>query len=126
MEKTEQPEPSWRNLFDLELIEFVLHDTARARRALSYAETLDRLGYAFSRPKMRALCVALAEVDRRARLRGEPPLAVLVVRAADGLPGAGWWIAAERRRYRGPLEGPAALAYIKRRQGEAFRFWRTR
>ena len=50
---------------------------------------------AFTRPKMRALCKVLSVVDEEAEARGEPELAVLVVRQSDGLPGQGWWI--ERR-----------------------------
>ena len=61
--------------------------------ALSYAELLERLGYHFSRPKMRALCAVLGDVDREAEARGEPELAVLVVRQSDGIPGQGWWVA---------------------------------
>ena len=83
--------PAWRSLFDIQLIEMVLHDAARSGKALSYAEALYHLGHNFSRPKMRAMCTALNEVDARARRQGEPGLAVLVVRASDGLPGAGWW-----------------------------------
>lgn len=122
----EGPSPVWRQLFNIELIEMVLQSAAQKGTALSYSETLDRLGYAFSRPKMRALCVALAEVDARARQRDEPPLAVLVVRASDGLPGAGWWVDKDRRAYSGPYEGPKAAAYIRRKQNEAFRYWRQR
>ena len=122
--KTEQPSPSWRRLFDIGLIEAVLQDAARHKTALSYAATLNSLGYDFSRPKMRALCTALNEVDARARTRGEPPLAVLVVRASDKLPGAGWWIDKDRRSYRGATVGSEALAYIKRKQAEAFKYWR--
>ena len=66
---------------------------AKAGVALSYGELLEHLGYRFSRPKMRQLCVMLGEIDREAELRGEPELAVLVVRASDGLPGQGWWVA---------------------------------
>ena len=120
------PDPGWRTLLDIPLIEAVLRDAASRSRALSYAETLDALGHAFSRPKMRALCVALSEVDARARRNGEPPLAVLVVRASDGLPGAGWWVAHDRARYTGPRDGPPALAYIRRLQARAFRHWRAK
>ena len=116
--------PFWHSLFNIELIETVLQDAARSGKALSYAETLYFLGHNFSRPKMRALCVALGEVDARAKLRSEPALAVLVVRASDGLPGAGWWMEKNRRRYQGSWEGPEAQAYIKKKQYEAFRFWR--
>lgn len=114
---------AWQNLFNIEMIEMVLRDAARSGKALSYAETLYYLGYDFSRPKMRALCIALGEVDARAKQQGQPALAVLVVRASDGIPGAGWWIDKDRKRYQGPWEGPQALTYIKKKQNEAFRFW---
>ena len=75
---------------------------------------------------MRALCLALDEIDERARRNNEPGLAVLVVRVSDGLPGAGWWVAKDRRRYNGSFEGPEAQAYIKKKHSEAFRFWRSK
>lgn len=120
----ELPGPLWERLFDLAHIEALLQASAAEGRAISYAETLNCLGMDFSRPKMRALCVALGEVDRRAKARGEPALAVLVVRASDGLPGAGWWIDKNDRIYKGPTEGPKAEAYIKRLQKKAFDYWR--
>ncbi len=120
----EGPSPAWAKLFDVKLIELVLQGAAQDGKALSYAETLNRLGYDFSRPKMRALCAALNEVDNRARQNKQPLLAVLVVRASDGLPGAGWWVEKERR-YQGTREGPEAEAYIRRRQKEAFRYWKA-
>lgn len=101
---------------------------ARAGTALTYAELLERLGYHFSRPKMRALCAVLGEVDRDAEARGEPELAVLVVRQSDGIPGQGWWVAggARERGYLGPWEGPDAKAFIAAVQGETFAFWQSR
>ncbi len=66
--------------------------SAMAGQPITYSELLGHLGYAFSRPKMRALCRTLAAVDAEAEGRGEPELAVLVVRQSDGLPGQGWWI----------------------------------
>ena len=65
---------------------------AAAGHALTYSELLEHLGYGFSRPKMRALCKTLGVVDRDAENRGEPELAVLVVRQSDCVPGPGWWI----------------------------------
>ena len=83
---------------------------AAAGHALTYSELLERLGYDFSRPKMRALCVVLGAVDEEAEARGEPELAVLVVRQSDGLPGQGWWVAggAEKHGHEGSWEGPKA------------------
>lgn len=101
---------------------------AQAGHALTYSELLERLGYAFSRPKMRALCVILGDVDRDAEARGEPELAVLVVRQSDGLPGQGWWVAGggRSRGYQGPWEGPEAKRFIDAVQGETFAWWQSR
>ena len=101
---------------------------AQAGHALTYAELLERLGYSFSRPKMRALCAVLGDVDRDCEARGEPELAVLVVRQSDGIPGQGWWVAggARSRDYRGPWEGPEAKSFIRTVQSETFAFWQSR
>jgi len=100
---------------------------AQAGVALTYAELLERLGYHFSRPKMRQLCVVLADVDRDADARGEPELAVLVVRQSDGLPGQGWWVGGggSARDYAGPWEGPEAARFIRVVQAETFAFWQS-
>lgn len=100
---------------------------ARAGTALTYAELLEQLGYAFSRPKMRQLCAILGVVDEVGASRGEPELAVLVVRQSDGLPGQGWWVAGggRSRGYNGPWEGPEAARFIARVQAETFAFWRS-
>ena len=106
-----------------------LHLVAAARvgTALTYSEMLERLGYAFSRPKMRALCSILGAVDEDAAARGEPELAVLVVRQSDGLPGQGWWVAggARARGYEGPWVGPDARTFIAGVQAETFAWWQS-
>jgi len=101
---------------------------ASAGVALSYGELLERLGYHFSRPKMRALCAVLGDVDREAEARGEPELAVLVVRASDRIPGQGWWVAGGARQhgYEGPWEGPEAARFIAAVQAETFAYWKSR
>lgn len=101
---------------------------AQAGVALSYGELLEHLGYRFTRPKMRALCAMLDEIDREAEVRGEPELAVLVVRASDGIPGQGWWVGggARERGYEGPWEGPAAARFIRSVQAETFAWWQSR
>jgi len=101
---------------------------AKAGTALSYAELLERLGYTFSRPKMRALCAVLGTVDEESEARGEPELAVLVVRQSDGIPGQGWWVAggARSRGYLGPWEGAEAKRFIAAVQAETFAFWQSR
>lgn len=100
---------------------------ARAGLALSYGELLEHLGYRFTRPKMRALCAMLGELDRAAEMRGEPELAVLVVRASDGIPGQGWWVAGggSSRGYLGAWEGPEAARFIASVQAETFAFWQS-
>jgi hypothetical protein len=115
-------------LADPEEVRLYLVAAARAGTALSYGELLERLGYSFSRPKMRALCKILGAIDEAAALRGEPELAVLVVRQSDGLPGQGWWLAggARERGYEGPWEGPEARRFIDRVQAESFAFWKSR
>ncbi len=101
---------------------------ATAGTALTYSDLLERLGYAFSRPKMRALCAILSAVDAEAEARGEPELAVLVVRQSDRIPGQGWWIGGgpRMRGYTGPWEGPEAARFIASVQEEAFRYWQNR
>jgi hypothetical protein len=98
---------------------------AAAGHALSYSELLEHLGYGFSRPKMRQLCKTLGAVDEEAAARGEPELAVLVVRQSDGLPGQGWWVAGggSAHGYKGPWEGPKAARFIKQLQQKAFDYW---
>ena len=98
---------------------------AAAGHALSYSELLEHLGYGFSRPKMRALCATLGTVDEEAAARGEPELAVLVVRQSDGLPGQGWWVAGggSAHGYEGPWEGPKAAKFIRQLQQRTFDYW---
>ena len=100
---------------------------AKAGVALTYAEMLERLGYAFSRPKMRQLCTVLGTVDAEAAERGEPELAVLVVRQSDGIPGQGWWVAGggRQRGYEGPWEGAEAARFIASVQAETFAYWQS-
>ena len=100
---------------------------ARAGTALTYSEVLERLGYPFSRPKMRALCAILGAVDEEAEARGEPELAVLVVRQSDRIPGQGWWVAGGARAhgYQGPWEGPEAKRFIDRVQARTFLYWQS-
>jgi hypothetical protein len=100
---------------------------AKAGTPLSYGALLEQLGYGFSRPKMRALCAILGAVDEAGASRGEPELAVLVVRQSDGLPGQGWWVSGARAHgYEGPWEGPEARRFIQAAQAESFAFWQSR
>ena len=105
----------------------ILVASAKAGEAISYSDVLALLGHDFSRPKMRALCKVLGVVDDEAAERGEPELAVLVVRQSDGLPGQGWWIEGARKHgYAGLWEGPEAAKLIRELQGEAFDYWSSR
>ena len=106
----------------------ILVAAARGGTALTYAEVLEQLGYAFSRPKMRALCAILTAVDEAAGALGEPELAVLVVRQSDGIPGQGWWVSggARSRGYEGPWEGPEAARFIRSVQAETFAHWASK
>ena len=111
-------------LADPALVRAHLLAAARAGESVTYSELLGHLGYPFSRPKMRALCKTLATVDQEAEMRGEPELAVLVVRQSDGLPGQGWWIEGARTHgYEGLWEGPAAQRFIRALQQKTFAYW---
>lgn len=108
-------------LFDVDHVEVLLQAAAAQASDFSYSELLLLLGYRFTRPKMRALCAVLDEIDRRAEAAGQPELAALVVRESDRLPGQGWWVG--RTDHGGPWEGPAARAYLDAVQRRAFDFW---
>lgn len=108
-------------LFNVGHVESLLQAAAQKGEAMSYSELLLILGYRFTRPKMRALCRVLDEVDRRAALRGQPELAALVVRESDRLPGQGWWIG--RRDYQGEWTGSGARTYLDAIQMRSFNFW---
>ncbi|WP_375402956.1 ribose-phosphate pyrophosphokinase [uncultured Sphingomonas sp.] len=110
------------------LVHSLLVDSARAGEAISYSAFLARLGLAFSRPKMRALCRTLDRIDQDGAERGEPGLAVLVVRESDGLPGQGWWAGwrAAAMGWESDWTGPAARAFVAEEQAAAFDWWRDR
>ena len=110
-------------LFDADQVAALLQAAARERVAMSYSEVLLALGYAFTRPKLRALCKVLDTIDRSAAAAGQPKLAVLVVRASDGLPGQGWWVG--RTGYPGESTGTAARRHVDDLQQQAFDFWRA-
>lgn len=135
-------------LADREEVRAHLVAAAKAGVALTYGELLEHLGYRFTRPKMRALCAMLGDIDREAAARGEPEFAVLVVRQSDGIPGQGWWVERARRAagtsadgrgppapdrpgggsargYEGPWEGPEAARFIRAVQAETFAFWQS-
>ena len=114
-------------LADPREVRAILIAAAKAGEAITYSEVLGFLGHHFSRPKMRQLCKVLAFVDQDAAGRGEPELAVLVIRQSDGLPGQGWWIEGARSHsYDGPWEGPRAQKLIRRLHRATFDYWRER
>lgn len=119
------PPPDAVPLSDVAHVRGLLIGAARARRPMSYSEALLALGHRFSRPRMRAFCRTLDAIDEAARARGEPELAVLVVRESDGLPGQGWWVGERTRRagYAGPWSGPEAAAFVRARQALAYDHW---
>lgn len=115
-------------LGDAPRIREILIAAAREGRSVSYSELLGDLGFRFTRPKMRAVCRTLEEVDRLSAAGGEPDLAVLVVRESDGLPGQGWWVGgtALLLGYDGPWEGAAAARFIREQQRAVFNYWAGR
>lgn len=126
---TDQPQsPATSPISDVALQRKILTDAARQGRYITYGDMLEQLGYSFTRPKMRALCQTLAEVDRQCVADGEPELAVLVVRAEDKLPGQGWWTAnpVVLRDYLGAWEGREAGNFIRGQQKLAYDYWKNR
>lgn len=119
-------------MFDPEEIRETLIGAARARNALTYSQMLNLLGYAFTRPKMRSLCAAMDRIDEARRIRGEPGLAVLVVRQSDGLPGQGWFVSRSHRADEMPGDWPLdwesaeAKNYVAMHQWLAFEYWAGR
>ena len=115
-------------LGDAPRIRAMLTKAAREGRSVSYSELLGDLGFRFTRPKMRAVCKTLEEVDRLCAMDGEPDLAVLLVRERDRLPGQGWWVGgtALLLGYDGPWEGPAAARFIREQQQTVFDYWAAR
>lgn len=113
---------------DPERVRQILVAAARSGEAITYSEVLNLLGHRFSRPKMRALCKTLAVVDEASAERGEPELAVLVVRQSDGLPGQGWWVGGNAflHGHDGPWTGPDASRLVDRLQKQAFDYWQSR
>lgn len=114
-------------LVDVDRLEALLIEAARARRSLTYAEVLAHFGIRITPRRVYGLCRDLGTVCERNRVRGEPELAVLVVRKSDRLPGDGFFHSAWRDgSYDGPATGPAARAYIDALTAAVFAFWAER
>ncbi len=108
-------------MVDLDRLERLLLAAARERRPLTYGRLLRALGFRMGPRNVAALCRDLGRVQARLTARGAPDLCCLVVRAADGLPGAGWF--SSRRAeglYDGPPEGPAARTHLVAAQACAY------
>jgi hypothetical protein len=114
------------SIADAALVRSRLIAAAGKGEAVSYSMLLSQLGHRFTRPKMRALCRTLDAIDRDGAAAGEPPLAVLVVRESDRLPGQGWWTAEAARGHDGAWHGAGAAAYVAGQQAHCFAYWRAR
>lgn len=105
-------------------LERLLVGAARTGRTLTYAEVLRHFDQAVAPRRVYALCRDLGEVCRRNRQRGEPELAVLVVRKSDRLPGAGFFRSVwQDGTYDGPESGFPAQAFIREQQDLVFAFF---
>lgn len=113
------------SLFPIDELEAMLIAAARAGESLSYGQVFNGFGLPFQRFQVGHLCAALDEVDRLQRGRDRPELAVLVVRAGDGLPGQGWWLSKHpaQGEWHGAFVGPEAAAYVAKNQRRAFDWW---
>jgi hypothetical protein len=108
-----------RPFVDIDRLERVLLDAARSGRTVTYGQVLRYFDKGVGRGTVALLCRDLGLVCARNRARGEPELAVLVVRKTDGLPGDGFMASeAAAGRWRGPLGGPEAAAHMRRLQAE--------
>jgi hypothetical protein len=112
------------SLVDIDRLEALLIEAARARQILTYAEVLAHFGIRITPRRLFALCRDLGAVCERNRARGEPELAVLVVRKSDRLPGEGFFHSLWRDgAYDGPATGPVAAAFIRRKTERVFAHW---
>ena len=100
---------------------------ASAGQSITYSELLHQLGHEFTRPNARFVQGAGRGRPGR-RERGEPELAVLVVRQSDRMPGQGWWVdgGASSHGYSGSWEGPQARRLVEKLQARAFDYWKHR
>ncbi|MGI9434191.1 MAG: ribose-phosphate pyrophosphokinase [Geminicoccaceae bacterium] len=111
-------------MVDVDELEKLLVRAASERRTLAYSDVLSHFGKRTTPIRVYALCRDLGEVSDRNRLRGEPELAVLVVRKTDRLPGEGFFHAAwQDGRYEGPATGPKARGYIDGLTESVYDYW---
>ena len=112
------------SLVDIDRLEALLVAAAREGRTVTYGEVLRHFDKRVAPRHIYALCRDLGEVCARNRTRGEPELAVLVVRQADRLPGEGFFRAAWREGiYDGPCTGHAARSFIRAQTNQVFDFF---
>lgn len=111
-------------MVDVDELERLLIGAASERRTLAYSDVLSHFGKRTTPIRVFALCRDLGKVSDRNRERGEPELAVLVVRKTDRLPGEGFFHEAwEEGSYDGPATGPRAVAYIGTLTETVFDYW---
>ncbi|MEZ5864440.1 MAG: hypothetical protein R3D25_10395 [Geminicoccaceae bacterium] len=115
MHKGERPA-----VVDLDLLEARLLGAALAGRAETYGSLLAFFERRVTPVTVAALCKDLGRVCTRIEALGGPDLACLVVRASDGLPGAGYFTSLrEAGLYVGEPTGPEAERYIAQAQRRA-------
>ncbi len=116
----------YRVMVNIDELERLLVQAASERRTLAYSDVLRHFGKRTTPIRVFALCRDLGEVSVRNRERGEPELAVLVVRKTDRLPGEGFfhgpWEAGD---YDGPATGAKAEVYIEKLTAAVFDYWDT-
>ena len=111
-------------IVDVDALETLLLEAARSGRSMTYAEVLAHFGIRITPRRAYALCRDLGDVCARNRARGEPELAVLVVRKADRLPGEGFFHSYWKEGvYEGPSTGPLAEAFIRAETARVFAFF---
>ena len=122
-----RPRSTRAHFVDIDRLEALLIAAARTRQSLTYAEVLAHFGLRITPRRVFALCRDLGALCERNRARGEPELAVLVVRKADRLPGEGFFHSLWRDGvYDGPATGPVATAFIRRETERVFAHWALR
>lgn len=110
-------------MVDLDRLERALIQTARERRAVTYGQLLGLFERRVTPILVAALCRDLGKQAERRAGAGWPDLACLVVRRSDGLPGEGYFDSLRREgAYAGPSVGPAAEAFLRGRQEQAYRW----
>ncbi len=114
-------------LVDIDALEALLIEQARAGRSITYGEVLRYFGLRPGPYLVSHLCRDLGLVCARNRARGEPELAVLVVRQSDRLPGAGFFESLRQEgSYDGPATGAPALAHAQSLTEAVCRYWARR